>query len=304
MVSDPRERALYTIGQFAKFTGFPVKTLRYYDEVGVLKPAFVDSDTGYRSYTEAQRKQMHFLAQLHVLDLTVEMLRDFMRDPTLEHQGALIDWKIAQLEQEIRDRQQGLESLKRVRAYPWSGQQYEVIAEERSSRSWACVHYVTQMKGFEKDREQAFRTVRAFLTRRGVTPAGSPMVFSLPIQDMRGVHKGVEVYAGFELTDPVPAEGEVLVGTTPSGFWYGVKHTGPYEHIWHVMTMLFEHLQRSGVRVQRGAGEFLQQEVFHVGPWDTAEAGRWVTDVRWLVRPDDSGCVVPRVLGGRGSDSG
>jgi hypothetical protein len=36
------------IGDFSKLSRVPVKTLRYYDEMGLLKPVEVDSLTGYR----------------------------------------------------------------------------------------------------------------------------------------------------------------------------------------------------------------------------------------------------------------
>lgn len=293
MSGDTRDRTLYSIGQFAKLTGFPVKTLRYYDEEDVLKPAFVDPETGYRSYTETQRQQMHLLAEVHILEVPLEMLRDFMRNPTLEHQGVLYDWKIAQLKREIEHRQHGLQSLQRKRDHPWQGQHYEVRVEDQPARPWVSLYYVTNMSRFEADRERAFGTVLAHLTRHGVTPASPPTTLSLPTKTLRDVLKGVEVYAGFEVTEPVPAEGNVLVGTTPAGQWYGVRHTGPYEHIWHVMGMLLGQMQRDGRPVQRVAGQFLTQEVFHVGPWDTPDAGRWVTDVRWLVRQDDVGSIVP-----------
>ena len=45
---------LYRIGEFAQFCGLSVKTLRYYDEIGLLKPVKVDEFTGYRYYSEKQ----------------------------------------------------------------------------------------------------------------------------------------------------------------------------------------------------------------------------------------------------------
>ncbi len=45
---------LFRIGEFSKLTKTTIKTLRYYDKVGLLKPAFVDSATSYRYYTEGQ----------------------------------------------------------------------------------------------------------------------------------------------------------------------------------------------------------------------------------------------------------
>ena len=40
------------IKEFAELTGVSVRTLHYYDEIGLLTPAFVDSVTGYRYYDE------------------------------------------------------------------------------------------------------------------------------------------------------------------------------------------------------------------------------------------------------------
>ena len=40
------------IGEFSKLSGLTVKTLRFYHEEGLLVPAFVDPDTGYRYYDE------------------------------------------------------------------------------------------------------------------------------------------------------------------------------------------------------------------------------------------------------------
>jgi len=39
---------LFKIGAFAKLSGVTVKTLRHYDELGLLKPARVDEESGYR----------------------------------------------------------------------------------------------------------------------------------------------------------------------------------------------------------------------------------------------------------------
>ena len=40
------------IKEFAELTGVSVRTLHYYDEIGLLKPSEVDAQTGYRFYDE------------------------------------------------------------------------------------------------------------------------------------------------------------------------------------------------------------------------------------------------------------
>ena len=48
---------LLPIGRFAKATRLSVKALRHYDELGLLRPAAVDSDSGYRFYHPDQLEQ-------------------------------------------------------------------------------------------------------------------------------------------------------------------------------------------------------------------------------------------------------
>ena len=42
----------YKIGDFSRLTNISIRTLRYYDEIGILKPEYVDPYSGYRYYTD------------------------------------------------------------------------------------------------------------------------------------------------------------------------------------------------------------------------------------------------------------
>ena len=44
----------YSIGHFSKVTGLTPRTLRFYDEQGILSPADTDNETGYRFYEVSQ----------------------------------------------------------------------------------------------------------------------------------------------------------------------------------------------------------------------------------------------------------
>lgn len=50
---------MFKIGDFSKIARVTVKTLRYYDKIGLLKPSFIDEETGYRYYTEEQTSQIY-----------------------------------------------------------------------------------------------------------------------------------------------------------------------------------------------------------------------------------------------------
>ena len=60
---------LMTIGRFARITGLTVKALRHYDDVGLLRPAAVDPETGYRSYSSGQVRSAERIRMLRRLEL-------------------------------------------------------------------------------------------------------------------------------------------------------------------------------------------------------------------------------------------
>jgi DNA-binding transcriptional MerR regulator len=63
---------LMTIGRFARLTGLTVKALRHYDELGLLRPAAVDPDTGYRSYLSAQVGRAEAIRLLRRLEVPLD----------------------------------------------------------------------------------------------------------------------------------------------------------------------------------------------------------------------------------------
>jgi DNA-binding transcriptional MerR regulator len=50
---------MVSIGEFARLGGVSVRALRHYDEIGLLRPASVDPETGYRCYAPAQLGQLN-----------------------------------------------------------------------------------------------------------------------------------------------------------------------------------------------------------------------------------------------------
>lgn len=62
----------YKIGEFSKLVGISVKTLRYYDVCGVLKPSKIDTFTGYRYYSDNDIMDCEFIKMLKSLDFTLD----------------------------------------------------------------------------------------------------------------------------------------------------------------------------------------------------------------------------------------
>ena len=63
---------LYKIGMFAAMNHVTVKTLRFYEEQGLLTPALIHPETGYRYYTLSQMEVLHQITALKLAGFTLE----------------------------------------------------------------------------------------------------------------------------------------------------------------------------------------------------------------------------------------
>lgn len=68
----------YRIGEFADLSGVSVKTLRFYDDIGLLPPAWVDPMTRYRRYLPEQLEQLASIVALKDLGVTLAEIRNLM----------------------------------------------------------------------------------------------------------------------------------------------------------------------------------------------------------------------------------
>ena len=69
------------IKEFADFTGVSVRTLHYYDEIGLLKPSITDKNNGYRYYNEESAERMFEIIFLRELDFSLKSIKDILSSP-------------------------------------------------------------------------------------------------------------------------------------------------------------------------------------------------------------------------------
>lgn len=97
-----------------------MSTLRYYDEVGLLKPASVDRATGYRYYTMEQLPRLNRILALRDLGFALEQIVRLLDDGlSPAHMREILQMKQAEIQQRVREDQ---ERLTRVE---WRLQQIE-----------------------------------------------------------------------------------------------------------------------------------------------------------------------------------
>jgi DNA-binding transcriptional MerR regulator len=92
---------MFSVGEFARLGGVSVRTLRHYDEIGLLRPATVDPDTGYRGYSAAQLGQINRIMALKELGLSLTQVRVLLDGVTLGELRGMLLLRRAQLEHEL-----------------------------------------------------------------------------------------------------------------------------------------------------------------------------------------------------------
>lgn len=96
------------INEVAKLTGITVRTLHYYDEIGLLKPSEV-TPTGYRLYDETALETLQQILFFRELDFPLKDIKEMMLNPQYHRAEALAKHKELLLQK--RDRLDGLISL-------------------------------------------------------------------------------------------------------------------------------------------------------------------------------------------------
>src|SRR3954463_4519897 len=90
------------IGEFSKLVQVPVATLRYYDQVGLLKPIEVDRFTGYRYYSAVQLPRLHRILALKGLGFSLEQIGVVLAEGlTPEQMRGMLRLRHAQISQQL-----------------------------------------------------------------------------------------------------------------------------------------------------------------------------------------------------------
>lgn len=95
------KNALFTIGQFAALHGINKKTLMWYDEIGLFKPAEVNPENGYRYYNYYQSSVLETILMLRDMNVPLPAIQEFMEQRSAASMEVLLKEKIAELDASI-----------------------------------------------------------------------------------------------------------------------------------------------------------------------------------------------------------
>jgi len=135
------------IGEVARLVGVPAKTLRYYEDIGLISPAG-RTDAGYRIYGWRELEQIEFIRRAKLMGLTLDQIRNLveiaeegMPSGVLRRLDELLDQKLEETERRLEELRDFRESLLeyRERAATAGEQGACRCAERREGEFCGCV---------------------------------------------------------------------------------------------------------------------------------------------------------------------
>lgn len=169
---------LLSIGKMAEINGVSIPTLRLYDKNGLLRPAYIDPESGYRYYTLQQTARLDIIAYMKELGMSLGEIGAVLQKEDIALIEGILAQKNEQLHEQMRrlkERHDAVEraiaQIERYRKSPATGTIALEYIDRRYIWSIPC-----PVNFYEKDRNSYEETVMAL--RKELLRAGIPQVHS------------------------------------------------------------------------------------------------------------------------------
>lgn len=227
---------MFKIGEFSKMAQVSVPTLRYYDQVGLLKPVEVDRFTGYRYYAASQLSRLNRILALRGLGFSLEQIAAALEENvTPEQMRGMLRLRHAQISQQLAEAQsQLLEVEARLQQIERESQlsTYDVILKPVESQLVASVRAILPGHDavgslYAEVYEALGEHVEAAL---GPNPGHGGQTLVL-WYDTEFKETDVDGAAAFFLRCPAPDRGRMRVHVLPAALMASTIHHGSYNTI-------------------------------------------------------------------------
>lgn len=276
------------IGEFSRLSRISVRMLRHYDQVGLLKPAEQDAQTGYRRYAVSQLAEANRITVLRDLGFPIREIGRLAHADDGELARALDD-RARELEEGIGREQRRLADLRRFRQEVEAGGA-AVSCEVTlvSVPPYQVVALRMELADYDEER-RAWERLGALMGERGITPSEPYTEYCEFCNE--GAGSGSSGRAG----DDTAVVVEVAVATDAHGEDDGplcfyrsaalplaasIKVYGPYENIAPVYASFARWLEDHPALRMAGP----TREVAHRGPWNADDPQDYLTEFLVPVR--------------------
>ena len=260
------------VGEFSRITHLSVKTLRHYHQVGLLEPAEVNPDTGYRYYTLEQIPTVQVIRRLRALEMPVPGVKAVLAAPDAADRNALIAAHLDRLEKQLADTYAAVDSLRNLLKQP-----AEVAVTHRTVPP-AAVAGIAQTVGREDILswwQGALGELHATVRAQGLRPAGPAgglFASELFTRDRGDATIFVPVAAD------VRAVGRVTPLVIPAAELAVATHRGSLDDIDVTYGGLGSYVTAHEIGVDGPLREY-----YLAGEHDTRDQDQWRTEIAWPI---------------------
>ncbi len=96
------KKNFFSIGEVSKLAHIPIRTLRYYDQIDLVKPAFVDHETNYRFYSYDQLFIISIIKELKLFEFSLADIKQFLQRESLDKVKELYKKKQIEIEKQMK----------------------------------------------------------------------------------------------------------------------------------------------------------------------------------------------------------
>ena len=260
---------LMPIGRFARASRLSIKSLRNYDESGLLPAAFVDSQSGYRYYRIEQLARADAIRSLRMVGMPLPAIAEALDGDEPE---SLLMSHLAALEEErdeIRRKAQELKRRIQTKEYVMST---EVTLKINDTISALAYRTETTFSGIFNDIPAGFGQVMGTIAEENIDPVGAPftLYYQAPDGDTVGEIAMCVPIAEGSAEGVVGGEGSaggLQAVTVPAGGAASIIHRGSYDNMGESYATVAAWAQQRGHEITGPT-----REIYLNSPVDTAEA--------------------------------
>jgi effector-binding domain-containing protein len=269
-------RNLLPIGRFSQVCRLSIPALRHYDELGLLPPATVDPDTGYRYYSIAQAADAERIRTLRFLEMPLPEIRAIL---AADHDTArrLLEAHRQRLA-ETAERQRYAITLLDAMLREEPPMTYEVHVHEVAPQTAASIRGRAAWADLGAFVGGSLQELFHVAGSQGARFAGPPYAI---YHHADSTEAEVDVEVGVPVAESVEPEGRVVATTIAGGLVATTMHCGPYENVGPAYQALGEWVQEHGHEM---AGP--PREVYLTDPNTVPDPGANRTEIVWPIRKD------------------
>jgi len=261
------------IGDFSRATHLTVKTLRHYHETGLLEPALVDPQTGYRRYTTEQIQVAQIIRRFRELDMPLNEIHSVLSAPDVQARNELIAAHLRRLETDLARTQTAVASLRDLLEHPAPAA--EIGRRKVDAVNAAAIRSSVHLRDLLPWFAGALSELQAALAGEHIVPTGPPGgVFSNALfAQAQG-----EATLFFPCKGKVPAVGRVFPLVVPAVELATIVHKGSHDNADLSYGALATFVTRHALAVEGPLREY-----YLVGPQGTSDTSAWRTEIGWPI---------------------